>query len=33
MQPERLVRAKLDLTGWEPRKVEPAKVQKRLFPE
>jgi hypothetical protein len=33
MQPERLVRTKVDLTGWEPMKVEPAKVQKRLFPE
>ncbi len=33
MQPERLVRTKPDLTGWEPTKVEPTKVQKRLFPE
>ena len=33
MQPEKRVRTKPDVTGWESRKDEPPKVQKRLFPE
>jgi hypothetical protein len=33
MQPEQAVRPKLDVARWKSRKVEPVKVQLRLFPE
>jgi hypothetical protein len=33
MQPEQPVRTRPDMTRWESKKGEPAKVQERFFPE